>query len=89
MVDISGLPEQSQKIMMRHYRIDRDHSNAYTVWKDIGSPQNPTPEQYAKLKAAGQLQLLGSPQFVESKLGTMTLEFTLPRQGVSLVELSW
>ena len=88
-LDISGLPEQSQKIMMRHYRIDHDHSNAYTVWKDIGSPQNPTPEQYAQLKAAGQLQLLGSPQWVENKLGTTTLEFTLPRQGVSLVELSW
>jgi xylan 1,4-beta-xylosidase len=88
-LDISGLPEESHKIMMRHYRIDHDHSNAYTVWKDIGSPQNPTPEQYAKLKAAGQLQLLESPQWVENKLGTTTLEFTLPRQGVSLVELSW
>jgi xylan 1,4-beta-xylosidase len=88
-LDISGLPEESQKIMMRHYRIDHDHSNAYTVWKELGSPQNPTLEQYAKLKAAGQLQLLGSPQWAENKLGTVTLEFALPRQAVSLVELAW
>ena len=88
-LDISGLPEESQKIMMRHYRIDHDHSNAYTVWKELGSPQNPTLEQYAKLKAAGQLQLLGSPQWAENNLGTVTLEFALPRQAVSLVELAW
>ena len=88
-LDIAGLPEETQKIMMRHYRIDHDHSNAYTVWKDLGSPQTPTPEQYAKLKAAGQLQLLGSPQWVKNDSGTVTLEFSLPRQGVSLVELDW
>jgi xylan 1,4-beta-xylosidase len=88
-LDISGLPEESQKIMVRHYRIDQTHSNAYTVWKDIGSPQNPTPEQYDKLKASGQLQLLGSPDWAENKLGRVTLEFSLPRQAVSLVELDW
>jgi xylan 1,4-beta-xylosidase len=75
--------------MMRHYRIDHDHSNAYTVWQALGSPQNPTPEQYAKLKAAGQLQLLGSPQWAENKVGTVILKFSLPRQAVSLVELVW
>ncbi len=88
-LDIAGLPEETQKIMMHHYRVDHDHSNAYTLWKDLGSPQSPTPEQYAKLKAAGQLQLLGSPQWAKNNLGTVTLEFTLPRQAVSLVELDW
>ena len=52
-LDIAGLPEETQKIMMHHYRVDHDHSNAYTVWKDLGSPQSPTPEQYAKLKLRG------------------------------------
>jgi xylan 1,4-beta-xylosidase len=88
-LDISGLPEESQKMMMRHYRIDHDHSNAYTVWQELGSPQSPTPEQYAKLKASGELQLLGSPFWAENKMGTVTLEFNLPRQAVSLVELVW
>src|SRR5262249_12306806 len=27
-----------------------------TVWQQMGSPQNPTPEQYARLEAAGQLR---------------------------------
>ncbi len=88
-LDISGLPPAATKVMFRHYRIDQDHSNAYTVWKAMGSPQNPTPEQYAKLKAAGQLQLLGSPRWAENKRGTVALEFALPRQALSLVEIVW
>jgi len=54
----------------------------------MGSPQNPTPEQYSKLKAAGQLELLESPRWLRTD-GTVELNFPLPRQSVSLVELSW
>jgi len=86
-LEIAGLPVAAQKVLVRHYRIDRDHSNAYTVWKDMGSPQTPTPQQYAKLKASGQLQLLESPRWVAGSKGN--LEFALPRQAVSLLELSW
>lgn len=84
-LNIAGLPPAARKVLVRHYRIDRNRSNAYTAWKEMGSPQSPTPEQYAKLKAAGQLQLLESPQWV----GSGNLEFALPRQAISLVELSW
>jgi xylan 1,4-beta-xylosidase len=83
---LTGLPKQVQ---VQHYRIDDDHSNAYTVWKQMGSPQQPTPEHYAKLEAAGQLQLLTSPAWREPKSGNLTLEFALPRHAVSLVRLSW
>jgi hypothetical protein len=51
------------------------------------SPQIPTPEQYAKLKAAEQLQLLDSPQWITN--GKANLEFALPRQAISLLELTW
>jgi xylan 1,4-beta-xylosidase len=74
---------------MQHYRIDDTDSNAYTVWKQIGSPQNPTPGQYAQLQAAGGLQLEDSPQWVDLNSGAVTLSFLLPRQGVSLVRFSW
>ncbi len=73
---------------MRHYRIDDTHSNAWTAWKKMGSPQSPTPEQYAALEAAGQLELLESPRWIEAK-GGAAMEFELPRQGVSLIQLSW
>ena len=76
-------------MLVRQYRIDRDHSNAYTLWEEMGSPQNPTPEQYARLKAAGQLQLLESPSWVEEKNGDLEMDVSLPRQAVSLVEVTW
>jgi xylan 1,4-beta-xylosidase len=86
-LDIAGLPPEARKVLVRHYRIDRDHSNAYTAWKDMGSPRIPTPEQYAKLKSAGQLELLESPRWISGD--KVNLPFDLPRQAVSLVELSW
>jgi xylan 1,4-beta-xylosidase len=89
LLEIAGVPSSTKRVLLSHYRIDRDHSNAFTVWKEMGSPQTPTPEQYARLKAAGQLKLLESPRWVDTKNGSVTLSFPLPRQGLSLVELSW
>ncbi len=86
---IAGVPPTATRVLLRHYRIDQEHSNSYTVWKAMGSPQNPTPEQYARLEEAGQLQLLGSPVWVAAEGGKVKAEFALPRQGVSLVQLSW
>ncbi len=86
---VAELPDAASRIEVRHYRIDREHSNAYTAWKQMGSPQSPTPEQYARLEAAGQLQLLESPRWMSSAAGKVELSFALPRQAVSLVQLSW
>jgi xylan 1,4-beta-xylosidase len=86
---IAALPPDAGRVLVRHYRIDRDHSNAYTAWKEMGSPQSPTPEQFAKLKAAGQLQLFDSPRWVRQQKGTLQLQFPLPRQAVSLVQVTW
>ena len=88
-VIITGLPEAVHRVLLKHYRIDRDHSNAYTAWKQLGSPQKPTPEQYAGLESAGQLQLLESPRWLWSESGQVELSFALPRQAVSLVQISW
>ena len=61
---ICGIPATAKRVLVRHYRIDQEHSNAYTAWKQMGSPQNPTPEQYAQLEAAGQLQIARIAEWV-------------------------
>jgi len=86
---IAGIPAAVKRVLLQHYRIDETHSNAYTLWKNLGAPQSPSPEQYAKLQAAGQLQLLTSPEWLDVKDGKATIETTLPRQAVSLLRLSW
>ena len=83
---IKGLP--SKRILLHHYRVDQNNSNSYEVWKKMGSPQNPTPQQYSELEKAGQLQLLTSPEWITPEDGSILLKFNLPRQGVSLLRLS-
>ena len=77
------------RVLVQHYRIDQQHSNSYEVWKGMGSPKTPTPEQISTLEAAGQLQMLTSPEWVDVKKGELKLDFALPRQGVSLIRVSW
>ncbi len=86
-ITISGLPGRVVKLV--HYRIDKRHSNAYEVWKNMGSPQTPTPAQVAELERAGQLQTLGKPVSVSVRNGQAMVNFPLPRQGVSLLKLTW
>ncbi|MBN1407885.1 MAG: hypothetical protein JW956_08855 [Calditrichaceae bacterium] len=76
------------KLLLHHYRVDQHYSNSFETWKKMGSPQHPTPQQYAKLEAAGQLQLCTSPEWINVSEGRVLLKFELSRQGVSLLKLS-
>ncbi len=75
------------KTRVIHYRIDDTNSNAYTKWVELGSPQDPDPESLAQLKAAMQLEMLEPARSVDLTDGQVTLEFALPRSGLSLVVL--
>jgi xylan 1,4-beta-xylosidase len=88
-VTVSGIPAGVKKVLLQHYRIDETHSNSYTVWKAMGSPQSPTPEQYAQLQAAGQLELLTSPEWLDVSNGKVVIDTNLPRQATSLLHLKW
>jgi xylan 1,4-beta-xylosidase len=88
-VNISGLPAGVHRVRLTHYRIDDTHSNAWTEWKAMGKPEKPTPEQVAKLQAAGQLSLLAPGGWVKVKSGEAKISMALPRQAVSLLRVSW
>jgi xylan 1,4-beta-xylosidase len=91
---IGGLAESSNVssahlALLEHFRIDAHHSNAFTAWKQVGSPQAPSPAQYEELQNAGQLQLLTSPAWIPIDHREVHLQFSLPRQGLSLLRISW
>jgi xylan 1,4-beta-xylosidase len=88
-VTIHGIPPTVHRVLLQHYRLDETHSNAYTVWQAMGSPQQPTPQQYAALQAAGQLQLLTSPRWMKVTNGRVVVTTEIPRQGVSLLHFTW
>jgi len=79
----------AEKALVQHYRIDTEHSNAYTAWQALGSPPAVPTAQRAALVQAGQLAELTSPAWISTKKGQAVLHFTLPRQGVSLLRLTW
>jgi xylan 1,4-beta-xylosidase len=86
---VTGLPTNAKRGLLEHFRVDSDHSNAFTVWKEMGSPQSPSQSEYKRLESAGQLQLLTSPAWIEMQQGKIRLQFVLPRQGLSLLRLAW
>jgi xylan 1,4-beta-xylosidase len=88
-IHVTGLPAEVTVALLHHYRIDNGHSNAFAIWKKMGSPQMPTPIQYVELEAAGQLALLQSPSWLRIAGGAADIKFELPREAVSLLELEW
>jgi len=86
---ITGLPANAKRGLLEHFRVDSEHSDAFTAWKEMGSPQSPSESEFKLLESAGQLQLLTSPAWIAIEQGAVHLHFTLPRQALSLVHLSW
>lgn len=85
-LDLGGF-DWSGDAQVDHFRIDDKHSNAYAAWQAMGSPQQPTPEQYSALETAGQLSTVEDRRVIHIEGGQVTLSFHLPRQGVSLLVL--
>jgi xylan 1,4-beta-xylosidase len=78
---------KARSVKLYHYRVDKKNSNSYEVWKDMGSPQNPTPEQYKILEKAGKLEMLYKPKQLTVEKDKVTIPVNLPGQAVSLLVL--
>jgi xylan 1,4-beta-xylosidase len=84
-LSVNGLPEGGAKETW--YRIDQSHSNAYTAWHGMGSPAEPTKEQYGKLREAGGLEM-DEPREVKIEGGKISENVRVERRGVYLVILN-
>ena len=88
-ISVQGLPTEVHRLLLQQFRIDETHSNAYTEWQAMGSPQRPDAEEYARLRAAGQLQPLTSPQWLDVHDGRVEIPVALPHESVSLLRFDW
>jgi xylan 1,4-beta-xylosidase len=79
-VNLADLPKQSWRVS--HYRIDRDHSNAHTIWEKLGRPLTPSAEQLAAIQERMGLERC-EPDFTLEQEGAF-LTADLPPQSVSL-----
>jgi xylan 1,4-beta-xylosidase len=87
-LNLSGLPLPSN-VKVTEYRIDQEHSNSFAAWRKMGSPQSPSPDQYAELEKAGGLARIDTPHVMTWVGGVASLPVILPRQAVSLFVLEW
>ncbi|WP_081886157.1 beta-xylosidase [Haloferula sp. BvORR071] len=86
-LDLVGAPKGLPTI--KRYLVDETHSNSFTAWQAMGSPQQPTADQIAQLEEACKLaEIKEEPRYVEEGDHSLAL-VTLPRQGVTLLELEW
>ncbi|PYT78860.1 MAG: beta-xylosidase [Acidobacteria bacterium] len=86
---LKGLPARLDRALVEQYRLDATHSNAYTLWKQMGQPLQPTSEQYERLEIAGRLEMEGPPDWARVVDGTVRRAFSQPREGLSLFLFKW
>jgi L-iduronidase len=76
------------RAMLVRYEIDDLHKQPYLLWKEMGSPENPSAAQIAAMRACQELTAAANPAPVVAAGGNLSLEFDLPLPGVTLVVLS-
>ena len=85
-LSVANLP--AKRVRAEIFRVDGDHSNSFTAWKKMGSPQKPTPAEQKRLEESGSPEH-ASLETLAMTDATATLNFPLSRQGVYLVRLKW
>ncbi|HTV81458.1 MAG TPA: hypothetical protein VME18_02315 [Acidobacteriaceae bacterium] len=63
-------------------RVDTTHGDTLAAWKQMGSPNDPTPAQVAALRKASRI---GSPQGIKVRNHQLTLE--IPPMGLAVIEV--
>ena len=85
-IKVKGYADQSS-LHVTHYRIDKEHSNAYAEYLRQGSPMYPEGEQYEAIKAKDGLEEYCTAYTVDSKNDIIELKFTMPTHGVSFIQI--
>ena len=72
---------------MKHWRIDKNHSNAYTAFKKLDSPELPNPLEIDSIKEKMDLELLEPSKQIKVR-DLSRIKFELPCNGVSMIEIT-
>jgi len=88
-LEIGGVSKSAKKAKVEIFRVDEENSNAFTAWKQMGSPQMPSKKQYSQLEKAGRLNDLGKAQWTLSENGKLEIPLPLPKQSLVLLRIAW
>ena len=83
-LELTGLDIEEGIAGIKRYLIDKTHSNSYTLWVQMGSPQDPDPEQIKKLNTKSELEETGYKRARKIRQNNLLLKDRLDRQAVVL-----
>jgi len=81
-LDLQGLEDGEYKLI--HYSFDEIHSHAYHTWLQMGSPEDPSLEQYRELSASMEPEIIESGD-VLIKDSFHQIKVPFPSSGVSFI----
>lgn len=77
------------KATLNTYLVDETASNAYTLWKKLGSLQDISEKQFIELRKAGKLKHVIKDKQQKVLNGVFNYPLNLPGQAVALLKISW
>ncbi len=77
-----------QKFQVQWYAIDEAHSNSYSLWQSMGSPNKVRREQFQALNSRDDLELMVAPWREETADSAFEKEFDLQHNSVALFVLT-
>lgn len=80
---LQGLGKAATR-QVTQWRVDGANGNAFAAWKALGAPPSPDQKQY-QLLAQASVMKPATLAPLQPRNGRASLDFTLPRQGVSLL----
>ena len=83
-LQLAGLGKASAR-KLTEWRIDETHGNSFAEWKRTGAPSSPDAKQYQQIAAAAAMK--PQSRSVAVRRGAAALDFSVPRQGVMLIEI--
>jgi hypothetical protein len=86
--NLSKLWGTTDSLLYRRYLIDKDHSNAFTIWQNFGKPESMKPEEVAACKKGQELACVDSIVQPLTKSGIFEKTLTQPGQSLTLVTLA-
>jgi xylan 1,4-beta-xylosidase len=82
------MPSGWTSARMEHWVIDQTHSNSYRAWRGLGSPLNPTADQWTTIAVAANLAHYDSVATVTFSGGVYSKTFTQKYYSVGLIQLT-
>ena len=84
-LQLDGLEHKNYRMV--HYRFDQKQSHAYARWLEMGSPGDPTTEQYMELAGAMEPAVAGVRD-LEAVDHSLNLESRFPSSGITFLVLA-